>query len=147
MIVMNAPNAPVGAPEQDRRRFSEFAGLLIATAFTGFATFVVNRGGTWEQWAYLVHTVQGVVLAALVGRFVYLHYRRTVGLRRPAVSVSGILAVLIALAFLGTGLHMVVFGQFEAARSVYWVHIISASLSVLAIGMHVVWHRATHGQL
>lgn len=134
---------PLTNQEQDRQRFSRFAALLAATALTGYATFLVARTAVWEQWAYLAHTLQGVALAVLVVQYVYLHYRRTVGLRRPAVSLSGIIAVLIALAFVGTGIHMAVFGQFEAARSIYWTHVIAASVVIAAIFGHVIWHRAT----
>jgi hypothetical protein len=136
-------NAPLSNQEQDRQRFSRFVALLVATALTGYATFAIRRTAVWEQWAYLVHTVQGIVFAALIAQYVYLHYRRTVGLRRPAVSVSGIVAVLIALTFVGSGLHMAVFGQFEAARVVYWLHVIAATAVILAVLAHVVWHRAT----
>lgn len=134
-------NTPLSSMEKDRKRFSQFAALLIATAVTGYATFLVNRAAVWEQWAYLVHTIQGIALTVLVARYIYLHYRRTVGMRRPLVSVTGIIAVLITLAFVGTGLHIVLLGQFETARAVYWTHVVASSVVLLAVFGHILWHR------
>ncbi len=135
--------APLTSQEQDRQRFSRFTALLVVCALTGYVTFLVNRGGVWEQWTWLVHTVQGVLLTGIVAHFVYLHYRRTVGLRRAAVSVTGILAVVVALVFLGSGLHITILGQFESARAVYWAHVIAATVTLLVVLGHVLWHRAT----
>jgi hypothetical protein len=129
--------------EDDSRRFSRLTAVLVACALTGYATFLVNRGGVWEQWAYLVHTAQGVLLTGILGHFVYVHYRRTVGLRRPAVSVTGILAVVVALVLVASGLHITYFGQFESARGVYWAHVIAATVTLVAVLGHVLWHRAT----
>lgn len=135
--------AALNTPELDRRRFSRFTAVLVASALTGYATFLVNRGAAWEQWAYLVHTVQGVLLTGIIGHYVYLHYRRTVGLRRPSVSVTGILTALVALVFLGSGLHITFLGQFESARAVYWVHVAAATVTLAAVLGHVLWHRLT----
>lgn len=135
--------SPLGSQQQDPQRFSRLTAVLLACALTGYATFLVNRGAVWEQWAYLVHTALGLLLTGILSHFVYVHYRRTVGLRRPAVSVTGILAVAVALVFVGSGLHITFLGQFESARGVYWAHVIAATVTLAAVLGHVLWHRVT----
>lgn len=135
--------APLSPQELDRQHFSRFAGLLVATALTGYITFLVDGGAIWEQWTWLVHTVQGVLLTGVIGHFVYQHYRRTLGLRRISASVTGVIVVTVALAFLGSGLHITVLGQFEAARAVYWIHVVAATVTLLLVVGHVLWHRVS----
>ena len=134
---------PPSRQELDRQRFSRMSGLLVATALTGYATYLVDRATLWEQWAYLVHTVQGLALVGVLLHFTYVHYRRTVGLRRAGTSFTGMLAVLVTGVFLWSGVHLTVFGQTQSTRYVLWTHIVSATVGLLFVAFHVIWHRWT----
>ena len=70
-----------------------------------------------------------------------MHFRRTVGVRRPLISVSGILVVFVTLGFIGTGLQITIYGQFEAARSIYWAHVILSTIALVGVLSHILLHR------
>lgn len=131
--------------EREKRLGSYFIATLAVTALTGFATFALpGKGAAWQQWSYLVHTMQGLILTVLLVAYVYMHFRRTLGLRRPGVALAGILAAMSALAIVLSGLHITIFGQSEPRRAVYWIHVMLGAGATLLLLGHVFLHRLTY---
>ena len=127
--------------EREKRTASRFIAVLVFTALTGFITFVWPiEGGVWQQWAFLLHTAQGLCLAVLFVYYVYLHFRRTLALRRPGVALAGLLSATGGLALVASGLHITLFGQSEAARWIYWLHVVAGGGALLLIAGHVLGH-------
>src|SRR5262249_27690356 len=121
-----------------------FIATLVGTGLTGVLTYLwPTPDGRWQQWTFLVHTVQGLCLTVLLALYLYLHYRRTLALRRPGIALAGILAAAISVAFVVSGLHIVLFGQTEARRAVYWTHVISGCGALVLLLGHVLLHRLT----
>jgi hypothetical protein len=127
--------------EREKRTASRFIAMLCFTALTGFVTYVWPvKDGVWQQWTFLAHTAQGLCLAVLLVHYLYLHFRRTLVLRRPGVAFAGLVAAAGGLAVVASGLHITLFGQTEAARWIYWLHVIAGASALLLIAGHVLAH-------
>ncbi|HKQ15894.1 MAG TPA: multiheme c-type cytochrome [Steroidobacteraceae bacterium] len=130
-------------PEREKRMGARCLALIALTGLTGFVTyFWPSKSALWQQWLFLVHTGQGLGLAGLLALYIYMHFRRTLALRRPGMALAGIVAAGISLVFVATGLQIAVYGQTEAHRAIYWTHVISGSAALLAVVAHIVLHWA-----
>ncbi|CAD6882333.1 hypothetical protein [Methylomonas albis] len=123
------------------RRFAiPLAALTLFLVVSGYFSWFWQDFSIVEQWVYLVHTLLGVVISALLLPYVISHFQRTIGLRRSWIAFSGI---LLALAFLGlaaTGIDVVIEGQTEAQHWVFQSHIWLAAIVLTLSAIHVVFH-------
>jgi len=143
MRMRAAPRGGTFTLERESRVFPVTAALLLVTALSGFVTYLAaDHGAVWQQWTYLLHTIQGLALAFLVAYFIYIHFRRTIGLRRPGLSLLGILVALASSAFAVSGVYLAFAGQSEGTRGVYVFHIAASLLALIALVVHVLAHRA-----
>jgi hypothetical protein len=127
--------------EREKRMGSRFIATLVLTGITGLITYLWPvKNGLWQQWTFLVHTAQGLCLTVLLAIYLYLHFRRTLALRRPGVALAGMIATAGSLAVVATGLHITFSGQTEAHRTVYWLHVIAGCGAFLLLGAHVLLH-------
>jgi hypothetical protein len=138
-------NATEGtAIDREKRVGAYFNATLIVTALSGFVTFLwPTRAAEWQQWTFLIHTAQGLILTLLLAVYLYLHFKRSLAMRRPGIALSGIIAAFGALLIVASGLHITLFGQTEARRTVYWIHVLAGAGVVLLIVAHVLLHRLT----
>lgn len=114
---------------------------LFIAAISGFATYFLPGHDVWQQWTYLLHSFSGLLLSVVIFPFIVIHFRRTLGLRRPAVLLTGLVVVGAALALLATGVHVALVGHREALRWVYHVHIVAAFVVALTFLGHLIGHR------
>jgi hypothetical protein len=129
--------------EREKSAGARFIAMLVLTGLTGLITYVwPAKQALWQQWLFLLHTGQGLCLAALLVFYLYLHFRRTLALRRPGMALVGIVAATVSVTFVVSGLHITLYGQTEAHRNVYWTHVISGGAALLLVLVHVVLHWA-----
>jgi len=127
--------------EREKRAGSRLNATLVFTGLTGLLTFLwPTRNGVWQQWMFLVHTAQGLGATALLAIYLNSHFRRAFALRRPGLAFSGIVAAIVSLAFIVTGIDIAFFGQTEAHRATYWLHIICGCAALLALLFHMLHH-------
>jgi hypothetical protein len=120
---------------------SRLIAILTVTSLTGFITYFWPGFGVWQQWTYLSHTLLGVTLSLLIAIYLSIHFKRTIGLKRPIPTIAGIFSALTAAVLIGTGGHLIGSGQSEAGRSVYLLHTTTAWLVVLLLALHIVLVR------
>jgi hypothetical protein len=133
------------AVDREKRIGAWFIATLIAAGLTGFLTYLWPvKNGLWQQWTFLVHTMQGLCLTVLLAVYLYLHFRRTLAMRRPGVALVGIIAAAGSLAIVASGMHITFFGQTEAHRGIYWTHVIAGGGALLLLIAHVALHRLTY---
>ena len=114
--------------------------LTIALAISGYFTFFWPNFSVLEQWTYLVHTLLGVAGTILLLPYVFIHFRRTIGLRRPWIALSGILSALVFIVLAATGLHIALQGQSEALHWIFQWHVCLAAVILIALLTHVFFH-------
>lgn len=114
--------------------------LLGALALTGFTTYFATDFGVAEQAIVLAHIAAGVVLSLLVLPYLVIHFRRTLGFRRPGALTSGIITAATLLTLSGTGIDLLYFGSQEAKAWVYQIHTYGAYLIVALVAMHLWIH-------
>ena len=114
---------------------------FILALVSGYVTYFVPGASNWEQWTYLLHTTSALFLTLVFIRYLILHFRRTLGTRRPIMSILGWITSLILLAMIGSGLYITLFGQTESTRWIFKLHIWSAHVSIIGILLHLLIHR------
>ncbi len=123
------------------QRFSPLVVLaLTISALSGYATYFVGGLGHWKQWTYLLHALSGTYLAVAILPYVFIHFYRTLGLRRVVVIIFGWLTALCVLAMIASGGYVLIFGQTEALRWVHTVHVWTAHATVTLIIAHLAAH-------
>ncbi|MBF0280199.1 MAG: cytochrome c family protein [SAR324 cluster bacterium] len=115
--------------------------LFPMVAFSGMVTYYFPGEAIWRQWTYLLHAFSGVFLGTASLPYLIYHFRRTLGIRRPWVSLSGIALVLVILCQTASGLHIMIAGQEESFRWVLKIHVISAHLVLALLAVHLILHR------
>jgi hypothetical protein len=118
----------------------KLATVASTCATTGVLTYVIDKHSAWLQWSVLVHVISGVALSVLLGGYLYLHFRRTLGMRRMGMLLSGLFSSLLALALVATGLSIILQGQREASRWVYTGHVYAAAGAAGVVLLHVLLH-------
>lgn len=114
---------------------------FVVSLMTGVSTHLMVGYDVWQQWSYLLHSVSGAGLFLVLIVYPLHHFKRTLGVRRATVLLSGWLA-LAGLYLLGfTGLHILIFGQTEALRWIYESHVILAYAAVILLVGHLLVHR------
>jgi len=126
--------------DKERALISRLASVTIIVILSGFITYFYQSHSVWQQLTYILHTIIGIALSILLVQYVVTHFKRTLGVRRPLVLISGILAITLFGLLVATGLHITFAGQHESLRWVNEYHIISAYFAVLFILIHLIVH-------
>lgn len=125
----------------ERRRMAQLISALTVVAASGFITYWLPNHGIWPQWTYLLHTGAGIYLTLILLPYVRVHFQRTLGIRRPAMVILGLVSVALALGVAVSGLHLTVVGQKEALRWIYEAHVITAYAVLIGLLAHVFGQR------
>lgn len=128
---------------REQRTITLTFALLICAAITGFSTYFVNGFSTWQQWSSLIHSANGIVLAFAIAPYIWHHFRRTLGYRRPLVTLSGLLAVSIVLGLMASGIKIALFGRTESSSWIYETHVYTAFSFLLLFFIHALLHTIT----
>ena len=135
---------PVSVPAltaSEQRIMPWLAPLLAVVTVSGFATYFAPGFGEWLQWGYLIHTLTGFVVSALLIVYTYIHFRRTIVVRRPIQLLLGLLSVSILITLVVTGVHIGVLGQYESLRWIFALHIIIALVFIFSMTAHIIGYR------
>lgn len=112
----------------------------LSCAITGFITYIFDSHNIWLQWTVLFHLITGITASVLLLIYLVLHFRRTLGFRRISVIISGLFTLFLYLGFVYTGWLLMFEGQQENTRWIYNTHIVSGSLFLALILLHLLLH-------
>ncbi|WP_347986713.1 multiheme c-type cytochrome [Methylomonas sp. AM2-LC] len=127
----------------ERKLAKPTVAAAVVLALSGFVTLIWSEFSVFTQWTYLLHTLLGVAVTALFAPYVWVHFRRTIGLRRSWLTFSGIISVLVFLTVAGSGIHIALTGQTEALEWVLPLHVWLASGILLLVIAHILLHTFT----
>ena len=117
-----------------------FAPVLLVAIITGFVVFYLKAHTVWLQWTVLLHIVTGVLLSVLLIPYMVTHIKRILGIRRPIVFLSGVIATIVLVGLAATGLNIAFVGQEQANRWVFDWHIWFSFVFTVTLLLHVVVH-------
>ncbi|MEY4719462.1 MAG: hypothetical protein RL563_2080 [Pseudomonadota bacterium] len=114
--------------------------ILIVLAVSGFSIWLGSSFSVLIQCLVLLHALLGLLFSWFFIPYLWLHFRRTLGQRRPAVILSGVLSSVLFIALIASGLYLLIQGQSEALSWLLPIHIIMAVLILLGLSAHVWLH-------
>ncbi|MEM7358136.1 MAG: multiheme c-type cytochrome [Pseudomonadota bacterium] len=109
------------------------SGALITLFRTGFSD--------WYQWNLIGHALVGSVIVLPLSIYTVIHFRRTVGIRKPAILFSGLLASALIFLALGSGIWLALVGSEEAISWVTNAHALFTYTTIALTLIHLVLHR------
>ncbi len=124
----------------ERSFVSVTGALTVACGITGCVTYLLNWHGIWLQWSVLFHLLTGIGCSFALLPYLVVHFRRTIGFRRPGVLLSGLVTILLFSVFVYSGWHIMLSGQQENERWIYTLHIVTAILFLFFVLLHLVLH-------
>ena len=124
----------------ERNLAKPLAAMTIVLVISGYFTLFWPDLSVVEQWIYLIHTLLGIMVTVLLMPYIIVHFLRTIGLRRPWLSFSGIFSALVFLALAGSGIYIVLEGQSEAKRWLFQAHIWLAAIILILLAAHIFFH-------
>ena len=114
---------------------------FILLTLSGFYTCVFDGHNVENQWIYLLHALIGLVFVPGLVVYVFLHFKRTLGQRRPSLILSGVFSFSVIAVLCWTGLDIVYRGQTETTQWLYLLHIYASIAGCLLIVYHIISHR------
>lgn len=127
--------------EEEKAQSSLIIVCFVALVLSGSFTYFFSEHNILNQWVYLTHALIGLVFSPAIIVYVFLHFKRTLGQRRPLLILSGLFAFIILLLVCWTGLDIVYRGQTETTQWLYSLHIYISLAACVLIIFHVISHR------
>ena len=115
--------------------------MFVVCAITGFAIFNASYSGFWQSLG-LLHFASGLILGLVLIYYVYIHFVRTLGMRRPLLIFSGIFATLTCLALIISGLDLAILGNRENRQWMNNLHFVCGLAITLILILHLILHWA-----
>jgi hypothetical protein len=126
---------------QNEQNLLEYVLVILSTcSITGLATYVVNTHNSWVQFSIVLHLLTGIACSLILSAYVYIHFRRATGVRRPSTLISGLFTAIIFIAFTITGLWITYQGQKESEAWVYELHVLTSIIFLIFIALHLFLH-------
>lgn len=117
--------------------------IVIVLVVSGFSIWFGPSFSVLIQCLVLLHASLGLLGSWLFIPYLWRHFRRTLGQRRPSVMLSGLLSSILVIGLIVSGFYLIFQGQIEALSWLLWVHVLMAVLIILAILAHVWLHILT----
>ncbi len=110
---------------------------LSILCLTGFITWATSIHSLALLWLSIFHGIAGVVFSFSTLIFGIIHFRRTIGFRRPMTVVVGIFAWFVLLGVIYTGLIMLWNGRTKTDTIIYNGHLGFVLTSLVLVAMHI----------
>lgn len=114
--------------------------ITLACCITGLGTWLLGGHSIWLQWSVLMHLVTGIACSLALLPYLIIHFRRTIGFRRTSVLISGLATLLLYIAFIYSGWHLMLAGQREREQWILTLHIAASIVFILIVVVHLVLH-------
>ncbi|EOV0144449.1 multiheme c-type cytochrome [Vibrio vulnificus] len=118
------------------------ASLLIVLV-TGMLNQLVLPPGKLSQLLSLVHLTVSITWIMCIIGYVFVHTKRTLGLRKRGGSLLGVMALLCVAILSVTGGYLAYYGALLTSKDVLDVHRIASYLLIASLVSHVIYHLMT----
>jgi hypothetical protein len=114
--------------------------MLVAAASLAAAAFLAPDTSRFAHWFALAHFFTASAFAGLIGVYLVIHFRRVVGVRRPSLVLSGLVATVVVLGLASTGFFLEWYGNTNDNATVYIAHVTCALVFVSLFALHLIQH-------
>lgn len=114
---------------------------LLLCALSGLAIYVSHSLAWWSQFNILGHVFVGVIFSLLCLPYLYRHFKRTLGIRRPLLIISGIIVALFIIGYIYISFHIAIVGHKETQRSLLLVHRYGSLVIIALLLLHIMLHK------
>jgi hypothetical protein len=113
---------------------------FVACLLTGALVYLIQTHSAWLQWSIIAHVVTAIAASIGFAPYLYVHFKRTMGFRRPGTLISGVITIPVFICFVITGAFLMVTGQQENQVWILDLHIISGFAFALLVAGHLLVH-------
>jgi len=124
----------------DQRLRGSLSAVLVAAAALAAAAWLAPNTSSFAHWFAMAHFFTGIVFAGLIGVYLVVHFRRVVGIRRPSMVLSGLVAAVIVIGLASTGFFLYWYGSTKANEAVYVAHVTCGLVFISLFALHLVQH-------
>ena len=118
-----------------------FLWVFVICLVSGIIVFLTDEISWWAQFNVLGHVLAGIFLALLCLPYLWLHFKRTLGVRRPEVLLSGLLSAIVLLGLVYTGLDLAVNGHRESQQAIIDLHFYGSLATLGLIFIHLFLYK------
>ncbi|KZX53506.1 hypothetical protein A3709_10295 [Halioglobus sp. HI00S01] len=127
------------------QRYLGLLGLLVLICISsGISTWIFGTRQYIFQLCIFLHVASGLAVTGLFFPYIAAHFRRTIGVRRAAVTLSGIVSVSTFVLGVATGLFLTFFGFSETLHWVLDLHIGAMFAALVLVIVHGVQHARSY---
>ncbi|WP_143870904.1 multiheme c-type cytochrome [Catenovulum sediminis] len=123
--------------------FGWLVSLFVVLACSGFISYLFGHH-TFAQINSLLHLTFGILWSVLLLPYIFLHFKRILGVKRTWVFLTGLATLFIIFITVFSGYELLFNGQRENNQSRYQWHFFSALGIVLFLMLHIFLHFVTH---
>lgn len=113
-----------------------WSSFLLLT-ITGITNWIFNSHHLLSLWFSIFHGIAGIFFSISILIFGFVHFRRTIGFRRPITLIVGIFAWFVLLGAIYTGLVMLWQGRQETDGFLYNSHVATVLIAIILVAVHL----------
>lgn len=125
--------------------FSILLGTSFVLASTGLICFLIDRG-IFLHISSLLHAAIGLVLTVALFPYMVLHFKRIYGVRRFSTFISGLVANIVMLMMILSGLSIAYTGHTQTNDWLIQLHIYSGLFYCMLFALHLLVHGLTYSK-
>ena len=110
---------------------------LCFLVISGVWGWVTSAHTQFSLWMSIFHGIAGIFFSLTIVIFGIIHFRRTIGFRRPITLILGFFAWIILLGSIYSGMVMLVRGRVEVDNFLYQTHLALVSGAILLLVAHL----------
>ncbi|HFE38670.1 MAG TPA: hypothetical protein ENK06_09705, partial [Gammaproteobacteria bacterium] len=119
-----------------------FMWVFVSCALTGIITHLYDgEAWVWQQVAYLLHSVSGLLLGFTLLHYAFLHSKRVIGVRRFVMILGGLFLVLLVILLFVSGIWFLWYGQSTSLVWLFDFHIWLGYVVIFTLLLHLYFHR------
>jgi len=118
-----------------------FMASLTVAILSSISTHLIHGLFVWKQFTYLLHVLSSLCVIIIFPTYLYSHFKRTLGVRRITLHISGWVLLAVISCLIVTGLIVIIFGVTETTRWIIKTHIYAGYVLIGLLALHLIFHK------
>ena len=139
-MILRSKHAALSKLEQESLSAFGFYICFCLLALSGYLTYAIGTlHADWQFANVLGHVVIALFFTPLSIRYLFIHFQRVLGVRKPVSIMLGLMLSLCIASILFSGLYMLLYGLTQTTQWVLRSHIYSAHLAIILFLLHMLF--------